>query len=97
MMSEKLISIKTICTNYNIEYSFIDSLFEIGLIEITTIDKIHYLEKNKITDIEKMMRLHHELGINIEGIDVISNLTIKIKNLQEEINYLKNRIQFYED
>jgi len=97
MTKDKLISIQTICTIYNIEFSFINSLNEIGLIEITKIDEIEYLQKNKIDAIEKIIRLHHELGINMEGIDVISNLTEKIKGLQNEIDFLKNRILFYED
>ena len=97
MTTEQFITIQTFCTNYDIEFSFINSLSEFGLIEITTIDKIEYLPQNKIIEIEKMVRLHHDLGVNIEGIDVISNLTEKVINLQEEINYLKNRIQFYEE
>jgi len=97
MTTEQYITIQTFCTNYDIEFSFINSLSEFGLIEITTIDKIEYLPQNKIIEIEKMVRLHHDLGVNIEGIDVISNLTEKVRDLQEEINYLKNRIQFYEE
>ncbi len=97
MKREQLITIQTFCTNYNIEFSFINSLSEFGLVEITTIDKIEYLPQNKILEIEKMLRLHNELGVNLEGIDVIYNLTEKVKSLQEEINFLKNRIQFYEE
>ncbi len=97
MKIENLISIQTICNNYNIEFSFINSLNEYSLIEITTIDKIQYLPKNKINEIEKMVRLHHELDINLEGIDVISNLLEKINTLHNEVDFLKNRLDFYED
>ncbi len=97
MTQEQLITIQTFCSNYDIEFTFINSLSEYGLIEITTIDKIDYLPQNKILEIEKMLRLHNDLGVNLEGIDVIYNLTEKVKSLQEEINYLKNRIQFYEE
>jgi len=97
MKLENLISIQTICNNYNIEFSFINSLNEYSLIEITTINKIQYLPKNKINEIEKMVRLHHELDINLEGIDVISNLLEKINTLHNEIDFLKNRLDFYED
>ncbi len=97
MKLENLISIQTICNNYNIEFSFINSLNEYSLIEITTIDKIQYLPKNKINEIEKMVRLHHDLDINMEGIDVISNLLERINTLHSEIDFLKNRLDFYED
>lgn len=97
MIQEQFITIQTFCSNYDIEFSFINSLSEYGLVEITTIDQIDYLPQNKILEIEKMLRLHHDLGVNLEGIDVIYNLTEKVESLQEEINFLKNRIQFYEE
>jgi len=97
MTQEQLITIQTFCSNYDIEFSFINSLSEYGLVEITTIDQIDYLPQNKILEIEKMLRLHHDLGVNLEGIDVIYNLTEKVKSLQDEINFLKNRIQFFEE
>lgn len=97
MKTENLISIKSFCFNYDIEFSFIDSLSEYGLIEITTIDEEQFLPKEKISEVEKMIRLHHELGINMEGIDVIYHLLNRLNNLQQEIDYLKNRINFYED
>ena len=97
MKTDKLISIETFCYNYEIEFSFIHSLHEYGLVEITTIEEEEFLPKEKISDVEKMIRLHHDLGVNLEGIDVIYNLLNRVENLQHEINSLKNRINFYED
>ncbi len=92
-----LISIQSICHHYDVEITFFNSLNEYGLIELTIIDEEPYLQKSKIKNIEKLIRLHHELGINMEGIDVISNLTEKINSLHKEIDFLKNRIIFYEE
>lgn len=97
MKPSNLISVQSICHHYDIEITFLNSLNEYGLIKLTIIDEIAYLQKSKINNIEKMIRLHHELGINMEGIDVISNLTEKINTLHKEIDFLKNRILFYEE
>jgi len=97
MKIENLISIQTICSNYDIEFSFINSLHEYGLIQITTIDQSQYCHKNKIVEIEKLIHLHHDLGINMEGIDVIFNLLERINTLSDENDFLKNRIDFFED
>lgn len=97
MDTKNLIPVQQFCERYEIEFSFINSLNEFGLIEITYIKKNQFIALEKIQEIEKMIRLHHELGINLEGIDVIYNLLEKVSNLKGEINRLKNRIEFYED
>ena len=44
-----------------------------------------------------MIRLHHELNVNIEGIDVVFNLLQQQLKLKEEVNTLKNKLQIYEN
>ena len=43
-----------------------------------------------------MIRLHYELGINLEGIDVIYNLLKQIDHLQSELEIAKNKLNFYD-
>ena len=97
MATHNLILIETLCLHYKIEFSFIDALDNIGLIEIETVDQSKFINQDKIGDLEKMIRLHHELNINIEGIDVVFNLLQKEKKLQEEVNALQNRLRLYEN
>lgn len=95
MDTKNLIPVQQFCETYEIEFSFINSLNEFGLIEITSIKKTQFIALEKVQEIEKMIRLHHELGINMEGIDVIYNLLKKVNNLTDEVNHLKNQIDFY--
>ena len=44
-----------------------------------------------------MIRIHHELNINIEGIDVVFNLLHKVDDLQSEIDAVRNRLRLYEN
>jgi hypothetical protein len=80
-----------------VEYSFINSLEQIGLIEITTIEQNRFIDTEKLLELEKFVRLHYELDINLEGIEAITYLLQKVKSLQEEINSLKNRLYLYEE
>ena len=91
-----LISTEILCTQYEIEFSFVDALHQIGLIQIEIVEKDRFIHEDQIADFEKMIRLHHELDVNPEGIDVIFNLLEKERALQMEINALKNRLQIYE-
>lgn len=95
MENEEMIRIELICTGYNVEPSFIDSLQDFGLIEIRTVDESRFVEATKINDLEKMIRLHYDLDINIEGIETIFHLLERIEQLQENINELRNRLRRY--
>ncbi len=97
METKNFILINQLCSNYNVELSFFKQLSEIGLIKIMTIEQSHFIHQDKINDIEKMIRIHHELDVNIEGIDVVFNLLQKVDNLQNELTSIKNRLQLYEN
>lgn len=96
METEKLILVRQFCISHEIEVSFIESLQEYGLVEIQVIGEERYVHEAFLTDIEKLVRLHYELQINMEGLDVISALLRKIDVLQKESNTLKNRLDSYE-
>ncbi len=97
MSEHYLISTKTICLHYNIEFSFIDALGKMGLIHIEIVEENQFIHQDHIGDLEKMIRLHNELNVNLEGIDVVLNLLEKERKLRDELNVLKNRLRLYED
>ncbi len=97
MSKEKFIPLQKLCELYKIEMSFFSSLNEIGLIQITSIEESNYIHQDKINDIEKMIRMHRDLEINIEGIDIAFNLLQKIDELENELNTIKNRLRIYEN
>jgi hypothetical protein len=86
----------TKCKHYNLEISFFNQLEEVGLINVTIIEQTLYLHQDIINDLEKMIRIHQDLNINIEGIDAVFNLLQKMENLQTELNSLQNRLKLYE-
>lgn len=96
-MEKNLIAITTVCSHYEIEFSFIDALHKTGLIQIETDQQEQFIHQDQVGDLEKMIRLHQELNVNIEGIDVVLNLLEKEKALREELNALKNRLRLYEN
>ena len=97
METRDLILIEHFCANHELEFSFIDSLHQFGLIEVIIHDDQKYLHQEQLNEVEKMMRMHYELDINMEGIDVISNLLSQINKLEEELIKVKNKLRLYED
>ncbi len=91
----KTISVKQLCTHYEIPISFIESLSDFNLIELSPINNVMHVPEKELATIEKLMRLHYDLDINFEGLDVVVNLLNQINNLQNEVNTLNNELCFY--
>ena len=86
-----LIATTEICTHHGVEYTFISSLSEAGLVELQVINKAVYIPETELQKLEKMIRMHHELEINIAGIEAITHLLERVEKLQEEMRVLRNR------
>ncbi len=97
METGNLISIEQFCKYYNVTVSFLNSLSELDLIKITTSQNERYIHEIQIISIEKIIRLHYELDINLEDIDVVYRLLTKVESLQNEIATLQNKLSFYGD
>jgi len=96
MAKQELIRIETLCSHYEIEVSFVDSLYSLGLIEIHTVEQIRFIPEEKVADLEKMIRIHQDLEVNPEGIDIIFNLLRKVDDLRNQLAATNNRLRRYE-
>jgi chaperone modulatory protein CbpM len=90
MEQEELIPVSDFCLYHNVEYSFISSLESSGLIQVTSVQQSTFIPVDEIRKLEKLVRLHYDLDINIEGLETITYLLEKIENMQQEILRLKN-------
>lgn len=95
-MEKNYIKIDELCRHYKVEVSFFDRLQEEGLIETYTLEETVCLDHEQISDLEKIIHLHQDLHLNIEGIDVVLNLLQKVDELKSELNATKNRLRIYE-
>jgi uncharacterized membrane protein YjjP (DUF1212 family) len=57
----------------------------------------HYIHQEELPKLEKMVRLHQDLGINLEGLEAIHHLLEKVEQMQSEVNLLKNKLRKWED
>jgi hypothetical protein len=96
MQDDNFISSELICQMHSIEPSFVHTLCEYGLIEITRIESSEFIHVSQLCELEKMIRLHYDLQINIEGIEAITHLVRRVEKMQEELNHLKNQLKHYE-
>lgn len=94
--NKQLILVAHFCTWHEVSPAFVQLLREYGLVNIVLQDNQEYFEQEQLPEVEKMARLHYEMDINLEGIEVINHLLQKIHTLQSEVRKLNNRPDFTE-
>lgn len=95
-MNDEFILIEEYCRYTLVERSFLQSLQELGLIEIIQQGEAYYLDPEQITTIEKYSEWHYDLDINAEGIDAMQALLLRIERMHQEIRNLKSRLTLFE-
>jgi chaperone modulatory protein CbpM len=96
MKEENLILLSEFAISLGVDTAFFLTLEERGLINIIRIEQEIYIDIFELPRLEKIIRLHGELEINVEGIEAITHLLERIENLQNEIVSLENRLRLYE-
>ena len=95
-MQNQLITIEAYCTYHNAEPEFIEALEKGGLLTITIMDNSRFIDYDQLMQLENYTRLYYDMDINVPGIDAINNLLDKVKQMQQEIEYLKQRLAVYQ-
>ncbi len=96
MKTEAIILSEAFFEYHHIEISFIETLCNLGLINLTSEEEKKLIPEEELSKLEQLIRLHQDLQINPEGLYAIFHLHEKIKMMQQEITFLKYRLSFYE-
>lgn len=96
METTNLVLVEQFCLNFEVDSSFINSLYDHGLIEIIVLENKKYISNEQLKNVERAIRFHYELNINIEGIDVVFNLLDQINDLQQELRIAKNKLESFD-
>ncbi len=96
MQREDLVSIPEFCGYHHLEMTFVQTLEQRGLIEIVTLEQVQYVQSGQLARLEKFVRLHQELAIHADDLDVVSDLLERLDELQNQVTQLQNRLAFYE-
>lgn len=96
IQTKKLIAVDEFCLHNHVDMSFISLLQQNGLLELRVIQESSYIGADQLRQLEKMVRFHYDLNINLEGIESITHLLKQISDLQKEMRALTNKLRFYE-
>lgn len=92
-MEHQLIIIDTYCQRTSIQQRFIHDLNGLGLITLVREDEVPCIQDTDIPKIEQLHRIHTDLNVNMEGLDIIYNMLNRMQNMQEEIRQLRQELE----
>jgi hypothetical protein len=96
MKTENLIKANDFCVYHNVEFTFINSLQQAGLVDVKEVDQTIFIPESQLKKLQKIISLY-ELDINIEGIEAITHMLERIEQLQENMRVLRNKLKLYEE
>ncbi|HQD10729.1 MAG TPA: chaperone modulator CbpM [Flavihumibacter sp.] len=89
------IPVSLFCESHQVEISFIDELEQFGLIQLKVEQSNRLIAADHLPEVEKMLLLHEEMGINYEGIETVMHLLGKIQGMQAEMSQLRRQLRSF--
>lgn len=93
MEPDELIPVELFCSATHVEAALLDALEESGLVRISVVEERRYIAPDQLDRAERLVRLHDDLGINVEGIEAIEHLLERMQEMHEEMRLLRNRLR----
>ena len=79
------ISVVQFSQYHPIEPQFVLDLYQNGLVVLHERNQEFFIEEDDLTNVERYIKFHYELGVNLEGLEVINHLLKQIEVLQKQI------------
>lgn len=96
-MTENRILYRECIRIYKVQESFIESLCELGLIQVLESNSELFVQYNELEELEQFVRWHNDMDINPEGIEALYYMLDRVKSLQSKVEALQSELSFYRD
>lgn len=96
MKEESYILIQHFCETTLVDPEFIEQLLEYGLIQHVVQGNEPAVHQEELPVLERMVRLHYDLDINLEGLQVIAHMRQKMIRMQKEMLELERKLKRFE-
>jgi chaperone modulatory protein CbpM len=90
-MDIRYITVREFSGFHEVETRLVNSFLEFGIVECHYQNEEPCIAETDIEDIEAALRLHLELEVNLEGIDIILHMRRQLLNLQQRLSALDSQ------
>lgn len=92
-MSE-YISIKSLASFHNLDENLLLEIVEYEIVPIKRTRSEVMISSEYLDEFERALRLHLDLGVNLQGVDIICRMRNQIREMQDEIARLNRLLEF---
>ena len=92
-MSE-YISIKSLASFHNLDENLLLEIVEYEIVPIKRTRSEVMISSEYLDEFERALRLHLDLGVNLQGVDIICHMRNQIREMQDEIARLNRLLEF---
>jgi len=92
-MEIEFVALTELCNCYEIEPEVLEAFAEAGLIAPERRQDALYLAVDELPELESLLRLFLQLGLDLEGLDTVRRLRRQILTLQAHVSQLQYRLQ----
>jgi hypothetical protein len=96
MATIKYVTIEEFANFHKVTTTLVQEFADFGLIEIKQFERKDCLIASDLEKYESAIRLHRDLSINKEGIEIILDMREKHTEMQKELALLKHKIKKHE-
>lgn len=97
MATIKYITIKDFADFHQVTTTLVREFADFGLIEISQIKAKPCIVSKNLDKCESAIRLHRDLSVNKEGIEIILEMRERHAEMQKELMLLKHQIKKHEE
>jgi chaperone modulatory protein CbpM len=87
------IAIEEFCSHHGVQVTLIREFADFGLVHLQEKENQAFVPAEEIEKLERLLRLHSELGINTEGLDIILNMRDQLVSLNSELETIRYRLR----
>jgi hypothetical protein len=88
-----LLTVEDLASAAGLRVEIVETFVRIGLLEpLSRRSTCELFLPSSVERLERIIRLRHDLGVNLAGVGAILALTERIENLQGEVEFLRGRI-----
>jgi len=94
---KRQITINEFAEFHQVTIELIKEFADFGLVHIKQVERQYCIDPGQMERCERAIRIHKDLGVNMEGIEIILDMREKHDELLQELKYLRHQLKKHED